>query len=156
LKVIPRASISNSFFFMKKITAVLLVDDDEEDKNFFREALYEVDPTVQYLQASDGQQALNMLHTSYDMLPDLIFLDLNMPVMGGKQCLQEILKSKYLRHIPIIIYTTSRQIMDIEEAKKLGAAFFITKPVYFEDIRRVISEVLEIKWKDRLRFSKPL
>jgi CheY-like chemotaxis protein len=131
---------------MKKITSILLIDDDEEDKNFFREALQEVDNTVQYFEANNGQHALDMLNASNALLPDLIFLDLNMPVMDGKQCLQSIMRSKKLCHIPIIIYTTSHQQYDIDETKKLGASHFITKPIYFEDISRVIGEALEKKW----------
>ena len=141
---------------MKKITSVLLIDDDEEDKNFFREALLEVDETVQYFEASNGQQALDMLNAPNATLPELIFLDLNMPIMDGKQCLQSIMSSKNLCHIPIVIYTTSRQQYDMDETKKLGAAHFITKPIYFEDICQAISEALGKKWeeKDEIDFVK--
>ncbi|MFN0035759.1 MAG: response regulator [Saprospiraceae bacterium] len=138
---------------MKKIAAVLLVDDDEEDRYFFREALREVDATVQYLDASDGQQALQMLSAQGALLPDLIFLDLNMPLMSGKQCLSALMQSESLSHIPVIVYTTSGQEQDVKETRKMGAAHFITKPALFDDICQAIGDMLGKKWAHGSRFS---
>ncbi len=108
----------------------------------FCEALHEVDNSVECVAAQDGAEALGMLRAQEATLPDIIFLDLNMPRLNGQQCLSEIKKTRHLVHIPVIIYTTSRQQKDMDELKNLGAAQFITKPNTFDGICKSIACVL--------------
>lgn len=105
----------------------LLVDDDEDDKEIFCMALSETDPSIRCLVASDAVEALKMLRDPA-FVPDYIFLDLNMPLMSGKECLQEIRKLPHLKKTPVIIYSTSASHRDIQETRDLGASSFITKP----------------------------
>ena len=126
----------------EKTTIVLLIDDDADDREMFCEALHEVDNSARCITVQDGAEALGILHTHDGMLPDFIFLDLNMPRLNGQQCLSEIKKTSNLLHIPVIIYTTSKQQQDIDETKSLGAAYFITKPNTFEGICKSIACVL--------------
>ena len=112
----------------------------------FCEALQVVDGGVKCLAAEDGLEALRMLSTRELSLPDFIFLDLNMPRMDGKQCLAEIKRINGLRHIPVIIYTTSKHPKDIADTKKLGAVHFITKPFHFDGICQSITYVLQESW----------
>lgn len=74
---------------MKKVSTILIVDDDEDDKEMFIEVVSEIDNSTNCIQASNGYEALEILEKNIS-LPDLIFLDLNMPRMNGKQCLQSI------------------------------------------------------------------
>lgn len=122
--------------------AVLIVDDDRDDVELFSEALNEIDSSIKCLTASDGDQALEILRNHRVSLPDFIFLDLNMPRSGGKQCLIQIKKNKSWSDIPVIIYTTSRNEEDKRETKKLGAAGFITKPSNYKDICRVLDKIV--------------
>jgi len=105
----------------------LLVDDDEDDKEIFCLALAEVDPSIQCYIASDGIEALEML-SNPAFTPDYIFLDLNMPLMSGKECLIEIKKRPHLGKTSVIIFSTSASQKDIEDTIELGASAFITKP----------------------------
>lgn len=127
---------------MKKSTKFLIVDDDTEDQELFIDAVKEVDPSIECISAFNGEEALNLLRKDLSILPDYIFMDLNMPVLNGIQCLEEIKKTKTLHHIPVLIYTTSNWIRNEEETRKLGAHHFFTKPVRFNDICKYISTIL--------------
>lgn len=111
--------------------AVLFIDDDEDDKLVFGHALSAIDTSIQYLTASDGIEALKILNEELVILPDLIFMDLNMPKMDGFTCLDKIKQSKDLREIPVMILSTSTNPRDMEKAKSLGAKTFITKPATY-------------------------
>jgi CheY-like chemotaxis protein len=106
----------------------LLIDDDRDDQEIFTLALEKFDPEFRCVIANNGYEALKYLNTKSNPLPHYIFLDLNMPLMNGKECLIEIKKHPSLNHIPVIIYTTSSLQDDIVQTRKLGAADFITKP----------------------------
>lgn len=119
----------------------LLVDDDEDDKEIFCMALSETDPSIRCLIANDGIEALQMLEDP-SFKPDYIFLDLNMPLMSGKECLQEIRKQPHLADVPVIIYSTSASQRDIQDTRELGASSFITKPPQISVLAAKLSEVL--------------
>lgn len=91
----------------------------------------------------DGEQALEILENNQFSLPDYIFLDLRMPKINGRQCLVQIKSDERLKHIPVIVYTTSKEVQETEEMQGLGAVHFITKPTDTEEIYYVISQVLE-------------
>ena len=126
---------------IKRTLLVLLVDDDADDRQFFVEALSEVDPEIKIATSVDGIEALDFLHKLQE-LPNYIFLDLNMPRMDGFQCLAELKKSTRYAHIPVIIYTTSKQKEEEDEAFRLGASAFFQKPSNFADICKGLSEFI--------------
>ena len=115
----------------------MIVDDDSDDCSFFCEAVSEVDTLVQVIVAINGEDALLQLR-EMNTLPDFLFLDLNMPRMDGRQCLIELKKDFRLKDIPIIIFTTSSSQRDIDDTKKLGAAYFLTKPSDFHSLHSKI------------------
>ncbi len=88
---------------MSKNRVFFIVDDDTDDQELFIEAVSEVDETIKCLSASDCEIALDLLKNRKMELPDMIFLDLNMPRLNGKQCLAELKKQAHLRDIPVII-----------------------------------------------------
>lgn len=112
---------------------LFVVDDDEDDIHLFVEAVNEIDKSMGCFTAKNGEEALDKLN-NLETLPDLIFLDLNMPKLNGKECLALLKKSERLKDIPVIIYSTSSSEKDIEETKKLGAAYYLTKPDTFTDL----------------------
>src|SRR3954447_10691318 len=111
-----------------KVKTCFLIDDDIDDQEIFELALKKVDDSIDCVFANDGAEALQKFMNDESFMPDIIFLDLNMPQMNGKQCLSEIKKISRLQHIPVIIYTTTRSDADATETKMLGALDFITKP----------------------------
>jgi CheY-like chemotaxis protein len=124
---------------------ILIVDDDVDDKDFLCEVLVHVDPTVKCIWAQDGVQALNLL-SNENFLPDYIFLDLNMPRMGGKQCLEKIKDTPRISDVPVIIYTTSKLREAKIDAMRLRDVHFLTKPTTFAELQEKVSHVLQNKW----------
>lgn len=106
---------------------ILLIDDDEDDRWLFAEALQRTVPAVNCITAAGGTEAIELL-TSEEVMPDMIYMDLNMPGMDGKRCLQILKQHPSLKHIPVTVYSTSNFHKDIQEAKALGASEFIIKP----------------------------
>jgi CheY-like chemotaxis protein len=126
-----------------KYNSVLLIDDDVDDRMIFGEVLQEIAPNVIYNEAINGEDALLKLEQNF--VPDIIFLDLNMPRINGKQFLAEIQKIDHLRHIPVVIYTTSSHEMDQRETKELGAAWFLTKPNSLKELNEILTDILHGK-----------
>ena len=123
-----------------------MIDDDEDDRNLFENALTEIDPAIQFDFAVNGKDALRYLNAEHNAPPDYIFLDLRMPGITGKQCLMEIRKSRRLAEIPVIVYTTSRDVLESKELKMLGASHFMSKPTSPEEVYYMISFVLGEKF----------
>lgn len=126
-----------------KYTSVLLIDDDIDDRMIFGEVLKELAPDIIYQEATNGEDALTKLSTH--PIPDLIFLDLNMPRVDGKQFLAEIQQLDHLKHIPVIIYTTSSHESDKKETRELGAAYFLTKPNSLHELTHILTNILQQK-----------
>jgi CheY-like chemotaxis protein len=126
---------------------ILLVDDDEDDRKLFFEAAGEVDRTITCIGATNADEALLYLSDKSNPLPDFIFLDLRMPGLSGRQCLEEIKKDARLESVPVIVYTTSTDVRESVELKQLGAAHFMSKPVSPDDVYYMLSVVLGENWK---------
>ena len=120
---------------------ILLIDDDEDDQLFFIDAIQSICPTLSCETALNGQIALDNLKINI-ALPDIIFLDLNMPVMNGFEFLVHINKEDKLNKIPVGIFSTSGNMREKELAKELGARFFLTKPNDFQDLRKKLQQIL--------------
>jgi len=125
---------------------ILLVDDDEDDRKLFIEAAGDFDKSIKCIAAVDGQEALQYLSDAANAVPDFIFLDLRMPGLSGQQCLEEIKKDARLVSVPVIVYSTSRDVKESETLKKLGAAHFMSKPVSPDEVYYMVSFVLGEKW----------
>lgn len=127
-------------------TSLLLVDDDSDDLLLFNEALNEIKIAVSYEFAADGNEALKKLTVS-GTLPQLIFLDLNMPMMHGFECLKKIKATASLKTIPVIIFTTSSSPLDINTAKHLGASAYFCKPMHFNHLCEQLRNILTGKFE---------
>lgn len=126
--------------YMKNPTTFLLVDDDLDDTSLFEEVLQQVDPAVVFASAANGHEALAALREGITR-PDVIFLDLNMPRMDGRQCLAALKEDDTLKQIPVIMYTTSSQPKDVEQAMQKGAVSFITKPTSLKELQEILEAI---------------
>ncbi len=122
---------------------LLLVDDDVDDQEIFILALQEIECSITCFTAGNGQEAIQSL-TSHTVNPDLIFLDMNMPRMNGIQFLQQIKLMEPLKHIPVIIYSTTAEQHVVEETKTLGAMNMVTKPAKFSELCHMLTNVLTV------------
>jgi CheY-like chemotaxis protein len=132
---------------MKKSNTFLLVDDDTDDAFLFQDVLANISPETRFTLATDGQDALDKLGAS-DILPDLIFLDLNMPRMDGKELLKILKESERYADIPVIMYSTSSHSKDIEETMMNGAVCFITKPSNVNELEYILTTIVQGYAKD--------
>jgi CheY-like chemotaxis protein len=119
---------------------ILYVDDDTEDIEIFQEAVKSVDPGITYNSATSAKEALVFLRTC-DRLPDHIILDVNMPGMDGKLCLQEIRKEKKFDAINVVVYSTNSFPRDLEQFEQMNARF-IPKANSFNDLCDMIRNLL--------------
>ena len=120
---------------------ILIVDDDAEDIELFTEAVLQIDQNINCVEAYNGLEALKVLKRNA-LLPNFIFLDINMPLMNGRKCLEEIKKNPSYRHIPVIIYSTTTDKKQIEECRNLGAGF-LTKPNSFDELTQSLTVILK-------------
>ena len=132
---------------------VLLIDDDSDDIELFREAVYELSRDIVCWTAKDGEEGLKMLTQDLMVLPDYIFLDVNMPVMDGKQTLTKIKQHTRLKTIPVFMYSTTSNDHEISHMKNLGARDFVIKPPTFERLVKMLKSVL---LKGHIPISSPL
>jgi CheY-like chemotaxis protein len=132
---------------MEKSMTILLIDDDEDDRKLFFEAVREFDETITCVGSRNGQEALLYLKNEANSIPDFIFLDLRMPGLNGQKCLEEIKKDPRLVPVPVIVYTTSTDVKESIELKKMGAVHFMSKPDSPDDIYYMVSVVLSENWK---------
>jgi len=112
------------------IRNLMLIDDDEDDRGFFLEVVKDLYPEMNCIIAENGKDALDKL-SKESAKPELIFLDLNMPLMNGRQFLREIKQREGFNGIPVVILSTSSDEKTKAETSQLGATDFITKPDKF-------------------------
>jgi CheY-like chemotaxis protein len=127
---------------------ILYADDDPDDRQLLLEALQELDPECILLEASNGAEALQILQQAKEngILPALVLLDINMPVMDGKQTLAAIKKDATLRTIPTVLFSTSSSPSD-----KLYATHFdvelVIKPTRFKNLAATLIKLLPHSFK---------
>ncbi len=142
---------------MKRAFHILMADDDPDDCLLVKDALAENRSTVALRFVTDGEDLMNYLnrHGKYRseeafQRPDLIFLDLNMPLKDGREALKEIKADKTLKLIPVVVLSTSKVKEDILESYELGVNSFITKPASFDSLREVLKTVIAY-WFDTVK-----
>lgn len=123
---------------------LLLADDDSDDREFFCEALQNVPIPAELSIVKDGDELMQWLIKKRECLPDLLFLDLNMPRKNGHECLKEIKQHPELKVIPVIILSTAANAPEIDTLYKNGAQYYIQKPNGFSDLVQVIGELLNL------------
>lgn len=126
---------------------ILLAEDDEDDRLFFKEALQEIKVKTIINFVNDGSQLMNYLNKADILMPNMVFLDLNMPVKSGMECLIEIRRNNRLKDLAIVIYSTSASDEDIEEAFVKGANIYIKKPNDFSLLKSSLARVISLNWQ---------
>ena len=123
---------------------ILLAEDDADDRNFFYEALEKLPISTSLTVAHDGEQLMLHLSNEANTLPDVLFLDINMPRKDGLECLSEIKRDSRLKNIPVIIFSTSMSNDTVSQVFKSGATVYIHKPGEFTQLMQVIHHGLQI------------
>jgi len=118
---------------------ILLIDDDEDDRELFLSAVSELSSDVACTAMSSAKDALEKLKSG-EIAPELIFLDLNMPVMNGQQFLAAVKQEPGLSRLPVVIFSTSSNTDIVYQTRDLGSQGFITKPHSFKQMKEVIGD----------------
>ena len=128
---------------MAKQKRVLCVDDDADDQMIVLDTIQEIDPTIEVQTALNGKEALDLLQKGKDTgnLPCLIIMDINMPLMDGKQTLVQIKKDGDLDGVPVVMFTTSSSQLDVAFCEQYGVNF-ITKPINMHDFYVTVQRLL--------------
>ena len=126
---------------------IILADDDEDDRLFFTDAFSELKINTKVNTYNDGVELMNYLNSDDAILPQVLFLDLNMPKKNGIECLHEIKSNSKFEDIAIAIYSTSSSEEHIEETFVSGANIYIKKPNDFDNLKKILSEVVTINWQ---------
>jgi CheY-like chemotaxis protein len=129
---------------------ILLADDDADDREFFSEAIHELRMQHTLTLFKDGKELMDYLNDperDQDVMPHILFLDLNMPLKTGSECLKEIRQDPRYNDLSVAIYSTSSSEKDIEETFILGANVYIRKPNDFATLKKVIKDVVNMNWQ---------
>jgi CheY-like chemotaxis protein len=131
-----------------KTNIYFIVDDDVDDQQLLIDALVENNQFSQCFTASNGQEAIIHLTNAIVPIPEVIFLDLNMPGLNGKQCLIILKHSPSFQHIPVIIYSTTSNKREIQEIYELGATYFLIKKDSFKELLKELASIEIIAHND--------
>jgi CheY-like chemotaxis protein len=132
---------------------ILLADDDRDNCFFFKEALSSLPIPVKLTTVDDSERLMNYLSENSLKLPDVLFLDLNMPRKNGSECLKEIKLTKEFSGLPVIIYSTSLHEVVANELFKTGAHYYIKK-TNLTELKKALHFILNIMKENK--FNKPL
>ena len=135
------------------IKILFMIDDDQDDRDVFREAVANCDPKIEMMFAKDGIEALQILDSSI-ILPDVIFLDYNMPRMNGLECLKRLKGNSDTKDIPTIMYTTSGDREQENVVLLFGADYYMQKTVNFKSLCQELSRLFDLIERNALKDLK--
>lgn len=125
---------------------IVLAEDDQDDRLLFHSVFNHVKINHTLKVCEDGLDLMEYLNSAEEK-PHIIFLDLTMPGKSGLECLKEIRKNKEMSDITIAIYSTSSVQATVEQAFILGANVYIKKPNEFDDLKKILTEIIYINWQ---------
>lgn len=122
---------------------ILLVEDNPGDVGLVLEGFKESSIAHRISVVDDGEEALAYLRTEQHPCPDFVLLDLNLPKKGGREVLSEMKADPKLRHLPVIIFSSSEAAQDLLNAYQLHASCFVTKAVDLEEFLRAVKSIAD-------------
>ncbi len=132
-----------------KTIHVLFVDDDTDEAYLFNEAIEQLGLPVTISKAQDGNDLMKILSSEKEPLPDLVFLDLNMPHKDGVETLKEIRANNRYSDLPVLIFSTSDIKTHTDACYQYGANRYIVKPETFDQILAMVKQIFSVEWKEQ-------
>lgn len=127
------------------IRSIVFAEDDEDDQFYFREAFHEIDKEIQVRFVSNGNDLMQLLK---NFLPDLVFLDLEMPYKNGLQCLVELRNNPSLNNLPVIVLSSTMRPANIQTAYEMGANLFLHKASRYSEYSNCLKQILSMDWNN--------
>jgi CheY-like chemotaxis protein len=126
---------------MREIKECLIIDDDQDDREIFLICIQKINECVNCQTADDGVDAISMLKSKEDYIPDFIFIDVNMPKLNGLECLKKIKEFDRLKNTKVFMYSTTAETVMEDKCKEFGAAGFIIKPAKTALLKEKLVEI---------------
>jgi DNA-binding NarL/FixJ family response regulator len=127
------------------LSQFVLADDDADDRSLFQEALNEVAPHSQLTTANNGADLIQLLSNSK---ADMVFLDLNMPLKNGIDCIKWIRELKQFRHLLVVAYSSAFDKAEINKAYAYGVHLYFIKPTKIGHLIEDLEKLFELNWDD--------
>ena len=134
----------------KEPVKIILAEDDKDDQELFKDALTATKIPSEVTTVENGEELVDTLKDDSQPKPDIIFIDINMPIKGGKEALAEIKSDEELKEIPAVMLSTSNHPEDIEDTFKSGANLYIQKPNSFSGYILILKKVFLLHWAKAL------
>lgn len=144
------SSLSNKDLKEKDPVKIVLAEDDKDDQDIFMEVLNATNVACEVTTVKNGKELVDILKDETEPKPDLIFIDINMPIKGGKEALAEIKSDEELKEIPAVMLSTSNNQKDIEDTFNKGANLYIQKPNSFSSFILILKKVFILHWTKAL------
>ena len=129
---------------------IILAEDDKDDQELFKEALNATKIPSEVTTVDNGEKLVNTLKDPAEPKPDIVFIDINMPVKGGKEALEEIKSDQKLKEIPAVMLSTSDHPNDIEDTFNKGANLYVQKPNSFSGFILILKKIFLLHWTKAL------
>lgn len=133
--------------------SMVLADDDEDDRNFFTMAVRNTSPAIRLKALNDGVSFMEYLESDPSPKPNLVILDISMPGLSGLECLKQIRESEKWKDLPVVIYSTSSNEDDLEEATRNGANLYVVKPREISALYRLVNYLVTLDWRRRKPYA---
>jgi CheY-like chemotaxis protein len=131
---------------------ILLADDDIDDRYFFNKVLQSLPIQTKLETVENGENLMIYLAENSENLPDILFLDLNMPRKNGMECLSEIKKDEKLKNLPVIIYSTHQHERNSDKLYEKGAHYYVRKTDMIE-LAKALQYILNLMVENK--FARP-
>jgi CheY-like chemotaxis protein len=126
------------------VHSILVADDDSDDRLFLEDVLREIAPAKSITSVKDGQELLSLFD---HFVPDLLFLDLEMPRKNGLECLVAIRSNTATKDLPVVVFSSTNRDYNIDVAYEMGANLFFSKPSRYDDLKAAMQTILSLDWK---------
>lgn len=133
------------------INNIIFCEDDEDDRLFFKEITQELNSSIKVEFISDGFRLLQLLK---HFVPDILFLDLEMPFKNGLECLVEIRANANLESLPIVIFSSTTRQANIQTSYEMGANLFLIKTPIYSEYSSSVKAVLNLDWSDPIAIKE--
>jgi CheY-like chemotaxis protein len=140
------AAVSTKYLYEREPLKIVLAEDDKDDQEIFIEALNATKIPADVTTVENGEELVDILKDGSEPKPDIIFIDINMPIKGGKEALSEIKSDQELKEIPAVMLSTSNNPKDIEDTFNNGANLYIQKPNSFASFILILKKVFNLHW----------